>query len=199
MRGRADGRGSPPGRCGRSAPRSVRSWRANGREDDLDADRREHGVEAGCELRISIADEGTHLASGLFELPCEIANDLGHPQTVGVGGHAEQVDDAPFELGDEQHIITAKQNALDREEISGQEAFGLSAEELFPAGPNSPGRGSKAVTAEDAGNAALRDIDAELSKFPDDAEVAPAGVLTASRRTSSTVSSGSEGLPTRWG
>jgi hypothetical protein len=35
------------------------------------------------------------------------------------------------------------------------------------------------VTAEDAGDAALRDIDAELSKFPDDAEVAPAGVLTS--------------------
>ena len=188
-----------PGGADEALREGVRSWRANGREDDLGADRREHGVEAGCELRISIADEETHLASGLFELRCEIESDLGHPQTVGVGGHAEQVDDAPFELDDEQHVITAEQNGVDREEISGQEAFGLSAEELFPAGPNSPGRGSKAVTAEDAGDAALRDIDAELSKFPDDAEVAPAGVLTASRRTSSTVSSGSEGLPTRWG
>src|ERR1019366_6220593 len=157
----------------------VRSWRANGREDDLDADRREHGVEAGRELRISIADEETHLASGLFELRCEIASDLGHPQTVGVGGHAEQVDDAPFELDDEQHVITAEQNGVDREEISGQEAFGLGAEELAPAGPNSPGRGSKAVTAEDTGDAGFRDIDAKLSKFPDDAEVAPAGVLTS--------------------
>ena len=109
-----------------------------------------------------------------------------------------EVDDAPFELDDEQHVITAEQNGVDREEISGQEAFGLGAEELAPAGPNSPGRGSKAVTAEDAGDAGFRDIDAELSKFPDDAEVAPAGVL-ASRRISSTVSSGSEGLPTRWG
>jgi hypothetical protein len=109
------------------------------------------------------------------------------------------VDDAPFELDDEQHVITAEQNGVVREEISGQEAFGLGAEELAPAGPNSPGRGSKAVTAEDAGDAALRDIDAELSKFPDDAEVAPAGFSRASRRISSTVSSGSEGLPTRWG
>ena len=41
------------------------------------------------------------------------------------------------------------------------------------------GRGSKVVTAEDAGDAGFRDIDAELSKFPDDAEVAPAGVLTS--------------------
>ncbi len=141
----------------------VRSWRANGREDDLGADRREHGVEAGCELRISIADEETHLASGLFELRCEIESDLGHPQTVGVGGHAEQVDDAPFELDDEQHVITAEQNGVDREEVSGQEAVGLGAEELAPAGPNSPGRGSKAVTAEDAGDAALRDVDPEVA------------------------------------
>jgi hypothetical protein len=90
------------------------------------------------------------------------------------------VDDAPFELDDEQHVITAEQNGVDREEISGQDAFGLGAEELAPAGPNSPGRGSKAVTAEDAGDAALRDIDAELSKFPDDAEVAPAGEMLSS-------------------
>jgi hypothetical protein len=40
------------------------------------------------------------------------------------------VDDAPFELDDEQHVITAEQNGVDREEISGQEAFGLGAEEL---------------------------------------------------------------------
>jgi hypothetical protein len=146
--------------------KSVRSWRANGREDDLDADRREHGVEAGCELRISIADEETHLASGLFGLRCEIASDLGHPQTVGVGGHAEQVDDAPFELDDEQHVITAEQNGVDREEISGQEAFGLGAEELAPAGPNSPGRGSKAVTAEDAGDAALETLTPSFRSSP---------------------------------
>ena len=78
-----------PGGADEALREGIRSWRANGREDDLDADRREHGVETGCELRISIADEETHLASGLFELRCEIAGDLGHPQTVGVGGHAE--------------------------------------------------------------------------------------------------------------
>ncbi len=162
-----------PGGADKALREGVRSWRANGREDDLDADRGEHGVEAGCELRISIADEETHLASGLFELRCEIASDLGHPQTVGVGDHAEHVDDAPFELDGEQHVVAAERNGVDREEISGREAFGLGAEELFPAGPNSPGRGSKAVTAEDAGDAGFRDTDAELSKFRDDAEVAP--------------------------
>jgi hypothetical protein len=45
-------------------------------------------------------------------------------------------------------------------------------------GPARRGAGPKAVTAEDAGDAGFKDIDAELSKFPDDAEVAPAGVLT---------------------
>jgi hypothetical protein len=55
------------------------------------------------------------------------------------------------------------------------------------------------VTAEDAGDAALRDIDVELSKFPDDAEVAPAGVLTSEPLDQLDGLVGSEGLPTRWG
>jgi hypothetical protein len=76
------------------------------------------------------------------------------------------VDDAPFELDDEQHVITAEQNGVVREEISGQEAFGLGAEELAPAGPNSPGRGSKAVTAEDAGDAALETLTPSFRSSP---------------------------------
>lgn len=69
----------------------VRSWGTHWRTDGLDADRREHVIEAGGELGVSIADEEPHPPSDLFELRGEVASGLGDPRPVGVGGDAEQV------------------------------------------------------------------------------------------------------------
>ena len=64
----------------------------------MDTDRGQHGVEAGGELGVAIADEEPEAAPRVFEVGGEVAGDLNHPVTVGVGGDAEQVHDAPLDL-----------------------------------------------------------------------------------------------------
>jgi hypothetical protein len=102
---------------------------------------------------------------------------LGHPGAVGVGGDAEEVHDALFKLDHEEHVVAAEEDGVDGEEVGGHDALGLGAQELGPGWSGPPWRWWKPMTSQDVGDAALGDGDAELLQLPDDAQVAPAGVL----------------------
>lgn len=70
-----------------------------------DTDRDEHGVEAGGELGVAVAQEEPEALAGLFEVGGEVAGDLGDPGLVGVGSDTEQVNDAPFDLDNEEYVV----------------------------------------------------------------------------------------------
>ena len=109
--------------------------------------------------------------------PREIAGHPGHPGAVGVGRDAEEVDDAPFHFDHEEYVVAAEKLGIDGEEVGRDDAFGLGAEELGPGRAGSPWRWRKPMAAQDIGDAALGDGDAELLQVACDAQVAPAGVL----------------------
>src|SRR5215470_13209857 len=102
----------------------------------------------------------------------------GHPGAARVGGDAKEVHDASFDLDDEQHVVAAEEGGVDGEEVGGDDTFGLGTEELVPARSGAARCWRKPMTSQDVGDAALRDCDAEFLQFPDDAEVAPARVLS---------------------
>ena len=82
------------------------------------------------------------------------------------------------------------------------DALRLGSQELRPGRTLTSRSGWKAVTAEHRGHARLRQDDASLLEFADGPEIAQRGFSLASRRTSSTVSSGRAGRPGRrcgWG
>lgn len=87
----------------------VRSRRSDGGLDRLDADRGERRVEAGGELGVAVADQETELSPCFVEVGGEVAGGLGHPRPAGAACHAEQVDDAAFDLDHEQDVVAAQQ------------------------------------------------------------------------------------------
>jgi hypothetical protein len=116
---------------------------------------------------------------------------------VRVGRDAEQVHDAPFDLDDEEHVVRPHQHGVDGEEVGGNDALGLGAQELGPGRPSAPWGEAKAVGSKDVGDASLRDAGAERLQFADDPQIAPRGFSVARRKISSTVLSGRGGRPGR--
>lgn len=98
----------------------------------------------------------------------------GYRRTVRLGRGPEQVRDAPFDFDHEQHVVAPQQHGVDGEEVGGDDAPSLGAEELGPRGSVSLRRGPESVAEEDVGDTALGDRDAELLEFADDAQVTPA-------------------------
>ena len=68
----------------------------------------------------------------LLEVARQVAGDLGHPRPVGVGGDAEEVDDASVEFDHEQDVVAPQQHGVDGEEVGRHDALRLGAEELGP-------------------------------------------------------------------
>ncbi len=83
---------------------SVRSWRANGRPDDLEVLAQENGVEAAAELTVAIVDEEAEWCRPLGQRPGQLASLLGHPGAVRVRAAAREVDAPAAELDKEQHV-----------------------------------------------------------------------------------------------
>src|SRR5512132_864877 len=58
---------------------------------------------------------------------------LGDPRAVGVGRAAGEPDAPACVRDEEQHVVPAREHALDGEEVAGNDARGLGAQELAPA------------------------------------------------------------------
>jgi hypothetical protein len=63
----------------------------------------------------------------------QVARLLGHPGAGRVGCAASQVDAAAVELDEEEHVEAAERDRFDGEEVAGDHARGLLAEEVPPA------------------------------------------------------------------
>src|SRR6266566_1232907 len=71
-------------------------------------------------------------------------------QARRVGRAARHVNAAAFEFDEEEHVEAAERDRLDGEEVAGEHAGGLLAEELSPARARAPGRRPKTVGEQDA-------------------------------------------------
>src|SRR5207302_904226 len=76
-----------------------------------------------------------------------------------------------------EDVEAAERGRLDGEEVAGEHAGGLLAEEFAPAWARAPRRGPKAVGEQDPPDRARRDAQAELAQLAGDPRVAPAWVL----------------------
>ena len=107
----------------------------------------------------------------------EVARLLGHRGAARIGGAARQVHAAACEFDAEEQVEAAQRDRLDGEEVAGEHAGGLLAQELRPARPRAPRRRPKPVGKQDAPDRARRDTQAQLQQLAGDPRVAPARVL----------------------
>jgi hypothetical protein len=111
--------------------------RLDRRDEYLGALGAEHVVEPATELRVAVAE---HKAQSLSSIRCrqeKVAGLLGDPGTIRVGRHAGQVDPAGGQFDEEQHIQPPQADGIDREEVAGEDAGCLLAQE------RPPGRGCR--------------------------------------------------------
>jgi hypothetical protein len=83
-----------------------------------------------------------------------------------------------LEFDHEEDVQSGQIDRLDGEEITGEHAGGLGAQELRPARAAAVGRGSEVVAAQDGAHRCRRHPYAELAALADDAQVSPAGVFS---------------------
>jgi hypothetical protein len=154
---------------------SVRLRRADWCVDHFDAFTAEDLVERRRELAVAVVDQEADPLEHTRE--AEVARLLGHPVAGRVGRAARQVDATAAELDEEQHIEATKRDRLDGEEVAGEHAGALLAEEVPPARPRTPRRRLKTGREQHASNRARRGAQAELQRFARDSGVAPARIL----------------------
>src|SRR5215831_12207604 len=141
----------------------VRLRRADRSMDDLDTFAAEDLIEGGGELAVAVVDQKSHPLEQAGE--AEIARLLGHPGAARVGRAACQMHAAASELDEEEHVEAAQRERLDGEEIAGEHAGGLLAQELPPARPRTSRSRRKTVGKEDTPDRARRHTEAELAQL----------------------------------
>ena len=128
-------------RTKRSARQFARGQRGGFLTTSIPAAASQHRVERGRELSRAIADEEPETVDGFAEVHHEVAGLLGGPGSVGVRGDAEEEQGAVGDLECEQDVEPSQcHRAVDVEEVDGQHAAGLGAQELPPAGVGVPQR-----------------------------------------------------------
>ena len=104
--------------------------RPHRRLDDADASAAEHLVEGAGVLAVAVADHEAHAL--VRQIPADVARLLGGPGPGRVGRAAGQPDASAFVRDEEQDVVAAQEHALDGEEVAGDDARRLGAQELAP-------------------------------------------------------------------
>jgi hypothetical protein len=112
------------------------------------------------ELAVAVVHQEAHPIEQPGE--AEVARLLGDPGPARIRGAGRQVNAAALEFDEEEHVEAAQRDRLDSEEIAGEHARGLLAEELSPARSRAPRGGPKTVGNQDPPNRARRHAQAEL-------------------------------------
>ncbi len=136
----------------------------------------EHGIEHAGELAVAVPDQQPELSCAVAEVHQQSPRLLGYPGAVGVGSDSENADAAGRVFDHEQHIQSLQQR-VDAEEVGGENAPGLSAQELPPAGPVAARGGIDAGPLENRLHGTGRDLVAKPGQFAMDAPISPGGVV----------------------
>jgi len=132
----------------------------------------------GGELCVAVADPDPGSAAGVFEVHDEVASELHHPLTGGVCGCAQDPDASCGVLDDREDVQVCPGQGAGFEEVAGEQAVGLAAQEISPGGALPFRGGRDAVLLEDFPDGGGGDLDAEGDEFAVDAPVSPGAVLS---------------------
>jgi hypothetical protein len=154
----------------------VRLGRPNRRQQHLPTLRPEHVVEAAGELRVPITQQVPHPAPLLAEHQQQVAGLLGDPGTVGIGGHARQVDPSRLVFDEEQHIQPPP-DRVDGEEVARHDPSRLPTQERPPRGGRSSRCRVQPVAAQRRADRGRRYLHAKPQQLTLDPLVAPGRVL----------------------
>lgn len=98
---------------------TVRSGSSRWCGDDRDVLAPEHGVEAGGELGVSVADKEAKRAHSIAQIHGQVASGLSDPLPRRMGGHSQDMHPASAHLDHEQHIKPTQKDRVKMEEIAG--------------------------------------------------------------------------------
>src|SRR5713101_3745665 len=96
-------------------------------------------VETSGEFAVAIVDQEAHPFEEAGE--AEVARLLNDPGSCRVRRAAGEVDAPAFEFDEEEHVEAVQRDGLDGEEVAGEHARGLPAQEQPPAQRSAPGSG----------------------------------------------------------
>jgi hypothetical protein len=164
------------------------------RANDDGTDRAPEVIEGPGELAVAVAEQEPE-AGLLIKRAKEIPGLLGDPGAGGVGGDAGEMHTPGVQLDEEQHIQPVQEHGVHGEEVTGQDAGGLPAQERPPGGGSRSRRRLETVPAQDPGDGAGGDLAAEPQQLPADALVAPAWFSVASRTITVCTCWGTDGRP----
>jgi hypothetical protein len=118
----------------------VRSRCPNRGPDDSDVDGGEDGIEAGSELAVAVADQEPEASVGVVEVHEQVARELSQPSAGGMSGHAQDVYATGGVFDDEERVELVQVDRVEVEQVAGEDAVGLRAEELSPGRTGPPWR-----------------------------------------------------------
>src|SRR5918996_83603 len=154
----------------------VRVWRLDGRADYLDALGAEDLVEGVAELLVAVVDEESE-GLVISEFHDQVARSLGDPASVRTRGTGDVLDSSRRQRDEEEDVEPLQERCLDGEEVAGERARRLLAQECSPRWACSLGRRRQTGADQQLAHGGRRDGDAETLELADDAAVTPVGVL----------------------
>jgi|SRR5262245_8568369 len=132
----------------------------------------EYGIEAVRELAIAIADQTTNRFRPFGEPPGHLPRLLRDPFGVGVSRASGKMDTTAGDLDEEQHVQPLKPDGVHREEIHGDDALRLRAQEFTPCGALAPACWPELFLAQDLLDRGCRYDDAEAFELANNALIA---------------------------
>jgi hypothetical protein len=84
-----------------------------------------HRIEVTRELAIAVANQKSNRLLALNESPRDLPRLLRDPRIVGMCRAARQVNSAPADFNEEEHIQSLEPHGIDGEEIDRDDAVGL--------------------------------------------------------------------------
>src|SRR5918996_2100889 len=154
----------------------VRVWRLDGRADHLDDLGAEDLVEGVAELLVAIVDEESE-GLVISEFHDQVARLLGDPASVRTRGTGDVLDSSRRQRDEEEDVEPLQELCLDGEEVAGERARRLLAQECSPRWACSLGRRRQTGADQHLAYRGRRDGDAETLELADDAAVPPVAVL----------------------
>ena len=154
----------------------VRSWCPDRCLHDPDALAAEHFVERARVLAVAVTDQDPCPLEQPGE--AQVPSLLRDPVAVRVGRAAGEPDPAGRVFDEEQDVLAAEKQCLDREEVARDDARRLRMEELAPTRTLTTRRRAQPCCGEQAPDGCRRHDNAQLGELSADPPMTPARVLT---------------------
>ncbi len=154
----------------------IGSRRSDRRFDDSDTLGAEYLVEGGGELGVAIPNQEPDGSTEAREVAHQVACHLSDEGSSRMVGDSQDVDPSRRQFDDEKNVQLFERHGVNGEEVRGEHAVCLRAEELRP-GRSAPRRRSETMSAQDPTDRTGSYTDTKLSQLALDTDASPASVL----------------------